>query len=161
MSSKIREFSFSMRTNAGYQETIQDLRGALGRHGFEILLEVPLDRELEWEEGLRSEHMEPGWQHYTIRIVWCLSNKSPVQLSDHDGGLLGPSNLSVGDHGSSTFAGVINRCSALGGLHRRIGIGLLVRGRTGRVYRVLMEFATQDELSGHCEVEMNRTEALI
>ncbi len=132
MSSKIREFSFSMRTNAGYQETIQDLREALGRHGFEILLEAPLDRELECEEGLRSEHVEPEWQHYTIRIVWCLSNKSPVQLSDHDGGL-----------------------------HRHIGIGLLVRGLTGRVYRVLVEFAKQDELSGHCEVEMNKTKALI
>ncbi len=161
MSSTIGEFSISMRTAVGYQETIQNLREALGRHGFEILLEVPLDRELEREPGLRSEHVGPGWRHYTIRVVWCQSNKSPVQLNDREGGLFAPFNLCVGDLGSPTFAGVINRCSALSGQHRRIGIGLLVRGMTGRVYRVLVEFAKQKEPSGHREVKMNKTEALI
>ncbi len=160
MGARAREFSVSMRTGVSNQEAVQEFREALGRHGFEILLEYPVDCEPERKARLRWDQAVPGWRRYTIRVKWLPTDAFPTQLSDRNGRWFVPLGLCVASDGSSACAYAINRCGPLSALHRPIGIGLVVRGRTGWICRVLVEFAKQKEPFGYCEMEMNEAHNL-
>jgi uncharacterized protein (DUF302 family) len=145
MTTTVRDFSISVRTATSYQRAVASLREALKRHGFEILCELPLDRELEGKAGLR-------WEHYTVLVVWSPFDAYQALLSDRDGGLLVPFNLCVVEEENSSFVAVTNH-GALGRTAGPIGIQVLVRDLARKIRRVLAELATQEEPPGYRETQ--------
>lgn len=145
MTTTVRDFSISARTATSYQRVLTILREALKRHGFEILCELPLDRELERKVGLR-------WQHYTVFVVWSPFDAYQAVLSDRDGGLLVPFNLCVAEEGNSTFVAITNHAS----LNRSagpLGIQVLVRDLARKIRQVLVEVAMHEEPPAYREVQ--------
>ncbi len=136
-------FSISVRTAINYQEAIQRLRGALTRHGFEILFELPLDRELERKAGLSWTQLGLNWRHYTVLLVWSPADACPALLSDRDGGLLVPFNLCVAEGDDETSIAVTNHHAVLKPGNASIGLQTLVRGQAHRIRNVLSEVAVQ------------------
>jgi uncharacterized protein (DUF302 family) len=144
MTTTVRDFSISARTTTSYQRALANLREALKRHGFEILFELMLDRELDRKVGLR-------WQHYTVFVVWSPFDAYQAVLSDRDGGLLVPFNLCVAEDGNSTFVAVSNHTS-LSRSAGPIGIQVLVRDLARKIRQVLVEVAMQEEPLAYREV---------
>lgn len=144
MTTAVRDFSISVRTPTGYQQMLSRLRKALDLHGLEILHELPLDRELERKVGIR-------WQHYTVLVVWSPFNAYQALLSDRDGGLLVPFNISVAEDGGSTVIAVTNHAAMVRN-DGAIGVQVLARDLARKVRQVLMELAMQEELPEYREM---------
>ena len=145
MTTKLRNFSISVRTSASYQRTIANLRDALRRYGFETICQLPLDRELERTVGLY-------WRHCTVLVVWSPIEAYQVVLSHRDGGLLVPFHLCVAEDGNSTFISVINH-EALSPNYHPLGLQVLVRGLVDKIHEVLLEVAIQEEPGQDCEAQ--------
>lgn len=140
-------FSISVRTAINYQEVIQRLREALAHHGFEILLEFPLDRELERKAGLIWTRLGLNWRRYTVLLVWSPADACPALLSDRDGGLLVPFNLCVAEADGETSIAVTNHYAVLKPGNASIGIQTLVRGQAQRIRNILSELAVQKSVA--------------
>lgn len=147
MTTMVRDFSISMRAEGGYQQVVSKLREALKERGFEILCEVPVDRELDRKVGLPWEHLGLRWRHYTVFVVWSPFDAYQALLSDRDGGLLVPFNICVAEDGSSTFVAVANHNGGLSAKHAPIGIQVLVRDLTRKVRQLLADLDRQGEPS--------------
>ncbi len=154
MTTTVRNLSISVRTSARYQRALAELRDALKRHGFEILYELPVNRELERKAGLSWEHLGLPWQHYTVLVVWSPSDAWPALLNDRDGGLLIPFNLCVVEDGSSTFIAMVNHYGVTGSNGQSIGVQVLIRDLARRVHEVLMEIAVQKDSVEHHEAQL-------
>lgn len=157
MAPTVQGFSLSAQSAANYQRAFPYLRQLLNSHGFEILCEFRVDSDLDRKAGLSWEHLGLPWRHYTVLVVWCPPDVCQALLSDRDGGLLIPFNICVADDGNSTFAAVLNQYGALSPRDGAIGIRLVIRNLTRRIYQVLEEFAKQEETAEHREEEVNET----
>lgn len=144
MTTAMRDFSFSARTEMRYQRVLSVLRAALKRNGFEVLCELPLDQELERKVGLQCRHC-------TVLVVWSPFDAYQAVTSDRDGGLLVPFNLAVGEHEGSTVVGAINLAAANrhGG---SLGVQVMAQSLAKKVRRVFLELATQENVSEYREV---------
>ena len=138
-------FSISVKTKINYQETIEYLREALTRFGFEGLHELPLDRELERKAGLRWPQLGLSWRHYTVLLVWSPLDACPALLSDRDGGLLVPFNLCVAEGDNVTFIAAANHFNLLRPGNASIGTQTLLRDLSHRIRGVLSELETQQD----------------
>lgn len=141
----VRDLSISVRTRTSYQQALPSLREALKRHDFEVLCELPLDRELPRKVGMR-------WQHYTVLVVWSPFTAYQALLSDRDGGLLVPFNICMAEDRTSTFVAVMNH-AALSGNGGTIGVQVLVRDLTRKMRQVLAELAMQEGVSQYTEAQ--------
>lgn len=147
MSTMTRGFSLSMRATVSHQETIQCLHDALARNGFEVLLEFPLDRELERRAGLRWMQLGMNWSHYTVLVAWSPADACPALLSDRDGGLLVPFNLCVAEREGTTFISAANHHGALKVGNASLGAQVLVRDQAHRIRNVFSELAPQNAIA--------------
>jgi uncharacterized protein (DUF302 family) len=144
MTTTVRDFSFSARTGMPYRRVLSILREALKRHGFEVLCELPLDRELERKVGLQC-------QHCTVFVIWSPFDAYQAVISDRDGGLLVPFNITVAEHESSTVIAATNH-AALSRNGGSIGVQVLVQTLAKKVRRIFLELATQENVPEHREV---------
>ena len=138
MTTGVRDLSISARTGISYRRVLSILREAVKRHGFEVLCEVALDRELERKVGLRC-------QHCTVLVVWSPFDAYHAVLSDRDGGLLVPFNILVAEHGDSTVIAATNH-AALGRNGAPIGVQVLAQALAKKVRCIFLEMATQDAI---------------
>ncbi len=138
-------FSISVETKINYQETIQYLREVLAHRSFEVLHELPLDRELERKAGLRWPPLGLSWRHYTVFLVWSPLDARPALLSDRDGGLLVPLNLCVAEGDNATFIAAANHFNLLRQGNASIGTQTLLRDQAQRIRVVLSELAAQQD----------------
>ncbi|HEX2917069.1 MAG TPA: hypothetical protein VHN81_01025 [Edaphobacter sp.] len=151
----VNGFSISAQRAVGYQEAFPYLCDELRRHGFEILSELRVGPALEHELGLSWAHLGLPWQNYTVLVVWSPPDACQAVLSDRDGGLLAPFNICVVGNSQCTVAAVINYYSALISRDGPIGIRLVIRNLTRRIYEVLQEFANEDRAFIRNEVEVD------
>ena len=143
MTTAVRDFSFSATTTMPYQRALSILREALKRHGFEILSELPLDRELERKVGLQC-------QHCTVFVIWSPFDAYQAVISDRDGGVLVPFNLTVAEYGSSTVYAATNH-AALSRNGGSIGVQVLVQTLTKKVRRLFLELAIHETVPEYRE----------
>jgi uncharacterized protein (DUF302 family) len=155
MSAIVRDFSISVRTAAGYPETVSVLREALKRHGFEMLCELSMDRELQRKAGLPWDRMGLRWQHYAMFVVWSPSDAYQALLSDRDGGLLVSFNLCVAGDGTSTFVAATNHYGAGNAKVGTIGVQILIRELARKIRELLMEIGTPEQRPGYGEAPAN------
>lgn len=137
-------FSISMRTTISYREAVESLREALAHHGFEILFEFPLDRELENKAGLTWKQLGLPWKHYTVLLVWSPLDACPALLTDRDGGLLVPFNLCVAERDGTTFISAINHNGALKAGNVSLGAQALARDQSQKIRNVFSELVPQN-----------------
>ncbi len=155
MTAIVRDFSISVRTASGYQETVAVLREGLKRHGFEILCELPMDRELARKAGLPWERMGLRWRHYAMFVVWSPSDAYQALLSDRDGGLLVSFNLCVVGDGSWTFVAATNHYGAGSAKGGTIGVQVLIRELARKIRELLTEIGTPEHHADYGEVPAN------
>lgn len=141
-----RGFSISMRSAVSYPETVQRLRDELGRHGFEVLSELPLHRELERKAGLRWKQLGMDWSRYTVLVVWSPSDACPALLSDRDGGLLVAFNLCIAEKKGMIIISAANHYGALKAGDASLGVQVLARDQAHRIRNVFSELALQNEV---------------
>lgn len=144
MTTAVRAFSFSARTPMPYQRALSVLREAIRRNGFEVLCELPLDRELERRVGLRC-------QHCTVLVLWSPFDAYQAVLSDRDGGLLVPFNVTVAEHGDSTVVAATNH-AALSLNEAPIGVQVLAQTLARKVRRIFLELAMQENVPEYRQV---------
>lgn len=149
----VNGFSISAQRTVSYQEAFPFLCDELRRHGFEVLSELPVGPALEHKRGLSWAHLGLPWQNYTVLVVWSPPDACQAVLSDRDGGLLAPFNICVAGNSQCTVAAVINYYSAVIPRDGSIGIRLVIRNLTRRIYEVLREFADEDQPSIENEVK--------
>ncbi|SRR5579885_153663 len=154
MTPMVKGFSISAQRAASYQEAFPYLCSGLKRRGFEILSELRVGPALEHELGLSWTHLGLPWRSYTVLVVWSPPDVCQAVLSDRDGGLLAPFNICVAGDGSSTVASVINYYGALIPRDGPVGIRLVIRNLTRKIYEVLEEFANQEEPVVRSDVEV-------
>lgn len=143
MTTAVRDFSFSATTGMPYQRVLSILREALKRNGFEVLCELPLDRELERKVGLEC-------QLCTVLVVWSPFDAYQAVISDRDGGLLVPFNFTVAEYGNSTVIAATKHAS-LGRNGGSIGIQVLMQTLTKKVRRIFLELVAQEKLAEYRE----------
>jgi len=136
-------FSISMRTTVSYREAIQHLRLALARHGFEVLFEFPLLREMERRAGLPWAQLGVNWKHYTVFLVWSPSDACPALLSGQDGGLLVSFKICVAERKDATFILADNPAGAIKA-NASLGAQTLSRDQTHRIRNVFLELVPQN-----------------
>ena len=144
MTTALRDFSFSATTTMPYQRVLPILREALKRHTFEVLCELPLDLELERNLGLQC-------QHCTVFVVWSPFDAYQAVISDRDGGVLVPFNITVAEHGNSTVIAATNH-SVWSGNGGSIGVQVLVQTLAKKVRRMFLELATKENAQEQREV---------
>lgn len=144
MTPMVRGFSISAQRAASYQEAFPILCSVLKRRGFKILSELQVGPALGHELGLSWTHLGLPCRSYTVLVVWSPTDVCHAVLTDRDGGLLAPVNICVAGDGSSTVAAVINYYGALIPRDGPIGIRLVIRNLTRKIYEVLEEFANQE-----------------
>lgn len=146
MTTTVRNFSISIRTAMNYDRTLAKLREALRSHGLETLCELPVDREVERQGGVRWSELGLHWQgRYTILVVWSPSNAHQALLCDRDGALLIPFTFSVAEDRDFTVIAVTNHYAAMNPRVVTIGVQVLVRDLARKVRDVLGEFAGQEQ----------------
>ncbi len=153
----VKGFSISAQRAASYQEAFSYLCRQLQQHGFEILNELEVGPALEHKLGLSWAHLGLRWQNCTVLVVWSPEDLCEAVLSDRDGGLLTPFNICVAGDGLSTVAAVINHYGPLIPRDGSIGIRLVIRNMTRRIYEVLQAFGTEEEVSLRHEPEVIET----
>jgi uncharacterized protein (DUF302 family) len=142
----VRDLSISVRSKDSYEVALLTLREALKRGGFEILCEFPVAREVERKVGLRWRQLGLHWQQrYTVFVVWSPSDAYQALLSDRDGGLLIPFNISVAEDGDTTVVAVTNHYGPLAAKSSSIGVQVLIRDLTRKLRQVLVEVLTEGE----------------
>lgn len=146
ISAMAREFSISMRMTVSYREAIQHLRVALARHGFEVLLEFPLLREMEHRAGLPWAQLGLNWKHYTIFLVWSASDAYPALLSGQDGGLLVPFKICVAERKDATLILADNPAGAIMA-NASLGAQTLTRDQAHRIRNVFSELLSQNGIT--------------
>jgi len=144
MTTAVRELLISARTGMSYQHVLSILREAVKRHGFEVLCELPLGRELERKVGLRC-------QRCTVLVVWSPFDAYHAALSDRDGGLLVPFNIVVAEHGDSTVVAATNH-AALSRNGGPIGVEILAQCLAKKVRRIFLDFSAQENVAAFREV---------
>lgn len=144
MTTAVRDFSFSAHTPMSYQRALSVLREAVKRNGFEVLCELPLDRELERKVGLRCRPC-------TVLVLWSPFDAYQAMLSDRDGGLLVPFNVTVAEHGDATVIAATNH-AALSLTEAPIGVQVLAQTLARKVRRIFLELATQENVPEYREV---------
>lgn len=136
MNTMTRDFSFSVRTTLGFQESLDLLRRKLQRESFRVVSEVHFHREFEKRIGLQ-------WGKYTVLIVWSPFLAYQALLSDRDGGLFVPFNLVVAEDTGATLITTANHCwSGLSG--SPIGIQVLVRELSRKMRQIFLELAIHE-----------------
>lgn len=143
MTTAVRDFSFSARTPMPYQRTLSVLREAVKRNGFEVLSELPLDSELQHKVGLRC-------QQCTLLVLWSPFDAYQALLSDRDGGLLVPVNVTVAERGGATVIAATNH-AALSLNGAPIGVQVLAQTLARKVRRIFLEVATQESVPTYRE----------
>lgn len=141
MTTAVRDFSYSARTTMPFLRTLSVLREALKRNGFEVLGELPLHLELTRKVGLRC-------QPYTVLVVWSPFDAYQAVLSDRDGGLLVPFNITVAQHGETTMVAATNH-SHLSLNDAPIGVRILAQALGRKVRRLFFELAMQESVSDY------------
>lgn len=150
----VKGFSISAQRAVSYQEAFPYLCDVLRRRGFEILSELQVGPALEHELGISWAHLGVPWRNYTVLVVWSPPEICEAVLSDRDGGLLVPFNICIAGNSASTVAAVINYYGALISRDGPIGIRLVIRSLTRRIYEVLQEFANHKESAVRNEMEV-------
>lgn len=143
MTTAVRDFSFSGRTELTYELALSALREVIKLHGFELLYELPLDQELERKVGLRSRRC-------TVLVVWSPFDAYQAVLSDHDGGLLVPFNITVVEHGRSTVIAATNH-AALARNSGSVGVQILAQTLAKKVRRIFLEVALRERVPEYSE----------
>lgn len=145
MNTAAHGFSISVETKINYHETIQCLREVLIRRGFEVLHELPLDRELGRKAGLQWSQLGLNWRHYTVFLIWSPLDACPALLSGRDGGLLVAFNLCVAEGNNATLVAAANYFNLLRTGNASIGPQTLLRDQAKRIRGVLSELAAQQD----------------
>jgi uncharacterized protein (DUF302 family) len=136
MNAMTRDFSFSVRTTLGFQESLDLLRRKLQRDGFRVVSEVHFHREFEKRVGLQ-------WRKYTVLVIWSPFLAYQALLSDRDGGLFVPFNLAVAEDSGATLVTTSNQSwAALS--ERPIGIQVLVRELSRKLRQIFLELAIHE-----------------
>lgn len=149
MNTTVRDLSISMRTGSSYQQVVTNLREALKSQAFEILCELPVDREMDRKVGLRCEYQGRPWRHYTVFVVWSPFDAYHALLSDRDGGLLVPFNVCVGEDKNSTFVAVSNLHRVVNAKDAPIGIQVLARELSRKIRQVLAGLDGEGDTAGY------------
>ncbi len=92
----------AVRTELGFERTLESLRIELPRREFRILSEVNFSRELDSHIGLATSL-------YRVLIVWHPFAAYQALLSNLNGGLMIPFNLTVYQNASTTTVSVLNQ----------------------------------------------------
>ncbi len=143
MNTMTRDFSFSVRTTLGFQESWDLLRRKLQRDDFRIVSEVHFHHEFEKRVGLQ-------WRKYTVLIIGSPFLAYQALLSDRDGGLFVPFKLSVAEDTGSTLITTTNHSWA-GLSGSPIGIQVLVRELNRKIRQIFLELAIH-ETAATCPV---------
>lgn len=144
MTIAIRDFSFSAKTEIPYQRVLSILREGLKRHGFEVLCELPLDRELQRKVGLQS-------QHCTVIVVWSPFDAYQAVVSDRDGGVLVPFNIAVAEQANSTVVAAMNYASLSRG-GGPIGVHVMAQNVARKMRQLFLEVAAEEATPEYREV---------
>ena len=148
MTTAVRDFSFSARTGMPYERVLSFLREAVKHDGFEVLFELPLDRALERKVGVRC-------QPCTVLVIWSPFDAYQAVLSDRDGGLLVPFNVTVTEQGDSTVVAATNH-AALSLNGAPIGVQVLVQALARKVRRIFLDLATKESLPEYRRVPQQK-----
>ena len=141
MTTMTRDFSFSVRTALGFQESLDLLRRNLQREGFRVVSEVQFHREFEKTVGL-------PWKNYTVLVVWSPFHAYQALLSDRDGGLFVPFNVVIAEDTGCTLIAVTNHALA-GFSNGPVGIQVLVRELNRKMRQIFLEFASHEVIPGN------------
>jgi uncharacterized protein (DUF302 family) len=153
MNTMTRDFSFSVRTTLGFQESLDLLRQKLQREGFRIISEVQFHREFEKTVGL-------AWRKYTVLVVWNSFHAYQALISDQDGGLFVPFNLVVAEDSGMTLIATTNHGLSGGLADRPIGIQVLVRELNRKMRQIFLELASHEVVPDHATSKHMHKEAL-
>jgi uncharacterized protein (DUF302 family) len=146
-----RDFSFSVRTALGFQQSLDLLRRTLQREGFRVVSEVQFHREFEKTVGL-------PWKNYTVLIVWSPFHAYQALLSDRDGGLFVPFNIVIAEDADCTLIAITNH--ALAGLSNGpIGIQVLLRELNRKMRRIFVELGSHEVVPGYATARHSAKEA--
>jgi len=136
MTTMTRDFSFSVRTTLGFQESLDLLRRKLQQESFRVVSEISFDREFEKSVGL-------PWRRYTVLVVWSAFHAYQALLSDRDGGLFVPFNIVIAADVDCTFTAITNHALA-GFSNGPIGIQVLLREFSCKMRRILLEMGSHE-----------------
>ena len=153
MNTMTRDFSFSVRTTLGFQESLDLLRQKLQREGFRVVSEVQFHREFEKTVGL-------SWQKYTVLVVWSSFHAYQALISDQDGGLFVPFNLVVAEGSGTTLIATTNHGLSGGLADSPIGIQVLVRELNRKMRQIFLELTSHEVIPSHTAPKRSQKEAL-
>ena len=152
MNTMMRDFSFSVRTTLGFQESLDLLRQNLQREGFRVVSEVQFHREFEKTVGL-------AWRKYTVLVLWSSFHAYQALISDQDGGLFVPFNLVVAEDSGTTVIATTNH-GLNGGLGESpIGIQVLVRELNRKMRQIFLELASHEVVPERTPARYSHKEA--
>lgn len=152
MHTMTRDFSFSVRTTLGFQESLDLLRQKLQREGFRVVSEVQFHREFEKTVGL-------SWKKYTVLVVWSPFHAYQALISDKDGGLFVPFNLVVAEDSGTTLMATTNHGLNGGLAERPIGIQVLVRELNRKMRQIFLELASHEVVPENTTAKYSHKEA--
>jgi uncharacterized protein (DUF302 family) len=151
MTTMTRDFSFSLRTTLGFQDSLDLLRQKLQCEGFRVVSEVQFHREFEKTVGL-------PWGKYTVLVIWSPFHAYQAVLSDRDGGLFMLFNVVVAEGTGYTSIAVTNH--ALAGFNQGpIGIQVLVRELNCKMRQIFLELASHEVIPGNETARRSASEA--
>jgi uncharacterized protein (DUF302 family) len=125
----------AVRTELGFERTLESLRIELPRREFRILSEVNFSRELDSHIGLATSL-------YRVLIVWHPFAAYQALLSNLNGGLMIPFNLAVYQNGGTTTVSVLNQPSLMP--DASLGIRTLGEELNRQMREVLREIGTHE-----------------
>lgn len=152
MNTVTRDFSFSVRTTLGFQESLGLLRQKLQREGFCVISEVQFHREFEKTVGLAC-------RKYTVFVVWSSFHAYQALISDQDGGLFVPFNLVVAEDSGSTVITTTNHGLKGALAESSIGIQVLVRELNRKMRQIFLELAGHEVGPEHTPARYSHKEA--
>lgn len=153
MNTMTRDFSFSVRTTLGFQESLDILRQNLQREGFRIVSQVQFHREFERTVGV-------AWRKYTVLVVWSSFHAYQALISDQDGGLFVPFNLVVAEDSGMTLIATTNHGFNGGLADSPIGIQVLVRELNRKMRQIFLELASHEVIPADPVLKRTHKEAL-
>ena len=151
MTTMTRDFSFSVRTTLGFQESLDMLRQKLQSEGFRVVSEIQFAREFERSVGL-------PWHNYTVLVVWSPFHAYQALLSDRDGGLLVPFNLVIAEDLGGTLIAVTNHLLT-GFSNGPIGLQILVRELNRKMRQIFVELAGHEVIPACTAAKQSQKEA--
>jgi uncharacterized protein (DUF302 family) len=137
MTAMTRDFSFTVSTTLGFQDSVDLLRQKLQRENFRVVSAVQFHREFEKSVGL-------GWRKYTVLVIWSAFHAYQALISDPAGGLFVPFNLVVAEASGETLVAVWNHGLNGNSSDLPMGIQVLVRELNRKMRQIFLELASHE-----------------